>query len=108
MLVREKSPMRWPVMLFLSGATGNSIDRTFFGKVTDFVDVDFPDIIIERWPVFNLADSCVTIGIVLVLLLSIRSHRHHSPQSEPNHDRISDSPETLHDHDGSRSTAAAD
>ena len=40
-LARRHDLSRWPVMLFLAGAVGNSIDRTLFGKVTDFVDADF-------------------------------------------------------------------
>lgn len=66
---------RWPIMLFLSGAVGNSIDRTVFGEVTDFVDVDFPDFIMHRFAVFNVADSCVTIGVVLLLLFLLFDHR---------------------------------
>jgi signal peptidase II len=51
--------------LILGGALGNLIDRIRFGYVTDFFDFDFPDFIMERWPVFNIADSAVTIGVTL-------------------------------------------
>lgn len=61
------------------GALGNLTDRVLFGKVVDFVDVDFPDFLMSRWPVFNLADAAVTIGIIvliaLVLLDSSRASR---------------------------------
>jgi len=52
--------------LVLAGALGNAIDRIRFGYVIDFIDSDFPDWIIERWPIFNLADSGVTVGMVLL------------------------------------------
>lgn len=74
------------VMFLLAGATGNLIDRVFYGtfygtgdlfygKVVDFIDADIPDITfitppITRFWVFNVADSCVTIGIILLLFVS--------------------------------------
>lgn len=54
--------------LIIGGAIGNLIDRILFGYVTDFVDIDFPDIIMQRWPVFNLADSSIVIAISLLIL----------------------------------------
>ena len=74
------------IMLVFSGAVGNLIDRTFYGvmygesplfygKVVDFIQVDIPDVtwfgeIYTHWPVFNVADSCVTVGIVLMMFIS--------------------------------------
>lgn len=66
-LIHQHDALKWPVFLFLCGAVGNSIDRALLGSVTDFVDADFPDFIMTRWPVFNVADSCVTIGIAIML-----------------------------------------
>jgi signal peptidase II len=59
--------------LILGGAVGNFIDRLLWGEVRDFIDVNIPDIHIgsyhlDRWPVFNVADSGVTIGVVMLLL----------------------------------------
>jgi len=66
----------------VGGALGNLIDRLRFGSVIDFIDVDFPDIHLApgkflfwnfpgyeliRWPVFNLADSAVDVGMVLII-----------------------------------------
>jgi len=116
-LVRRGDPLRWPVSLFLAGAVGNSIDRLLFGQVTDFVDVDFPDFIMERWPIFNVADSCVTIGIALLLLMVI----FHRTKAQPTataaslefrpsvpQDVASTSPtETLPPQDSARSSASA-
>lgn len=57
--------------LILGGTLGNLIDRIFRGEVTDFIWCDFPDFIMTRWPVFNLADSSivVAIGIMIVHIL---------------------------------------
>ncbi len=60
----------WPklgVTLILSGAFGNLIDRLAFQKVTDFIEVGIPGIQ-PHWPNFNIADSCVCIGVGLILL----------------------------------------
>lgn len=48
--------------LILSGAIGNLIDRIFIGHVTDFIDLYIGRF---HWPAFNVADSCLSIGIVL-------------------------------------------
>jgi signal peptidase II len=65
--------------LVFGGAIGNIIDRIIRGKVVDFLDVDFPDISIPRlhiymtrWPTFNVADSCVLVGIIMLLIIIIR------------------------------------
>ncbi len=59
---------RISIVLIIAGALGNFCDRLRIGKVVDFIDVDFPDSLFERWPTFNLADSWVTIGIVLLFI----------------------------------------
>jgi signal peptidase II len=45
--------------LILAGALGNLIDRLFFGYVIDFLDF-------RIWPIFNIADSVITIGAILL------------------------------------------
>jgi signal peptidase II len=50
--------------LILGGAIGNLIDRIRFGEVIDFIDVYVGT---HHWPVFNLADSGITIGMVMLL-----------------------------------------
>lgn len=63
--------------LVIGGALGNLIDRALLGYVTDFVDVDFPDIIMQRWPVFNVADSSIVIAMCLLFLdLFINKNAH--------------------------------
>ncbi len=62
---KTNSVFSWaPLVLLLGGAVGNLIDRLRFGYVIDFIDFRF-------WPVFNVADSCITVGIVWLLLTSI-------------------------------------
>lgn len=50
--------------LVIGGAVGNIIDRLRFGAVADFLDIHVAG---WHWPAFNLADSCITLGIVAVL-----------------------------------------
>jgi len=79
---------RLAVTLILAGAVGNLIDRAFYGvifgdaplfygRVVDFIQVDIPDIswfgdVHTHFPVFNVADSCVTVGVILLLLTGNR------------------------------------
>ncbi|MDZ7765390.1 MAG: signal peptidase II [Melioribacteraceae bacterium] len=75
---------RLSIALILGGAVGNFIDRAFYGvfynyaplmygKVVDFFQVEFWDFTLfgktyETWPIFNIADASVTIGVVLMLI----------------------------------------
>lgn len=77
-------PIGLGTTLVLSGAFGNAIDRCFYGvfygtdplfygRVVDFILVDIPDISFgfinySHFPVFNIADSCVTIGVIILLI----------------------------------------
>ncbi len=56
------------LVLILSGAIGNNIDRILRGCVIDFVDL-------KVWPVFNIADSAISIGVAFYLLGSLLSRR---------------------------------
>jgi len=56
------------ISMIVCGALGNFIDRMRIGKVVDFIDCDFPDFIMQRWPTFNVADCFVTVGVSIVLL----------------------------------------
>jgi signal peptidase II len=67
---------RAALMLIAGGAVGNFIDRIRMGRVVDFIDCDFPDFIMERWPVFNVADSCVTVGIAILIVVTLLSKKH--------------------------------
>ncbi len=59
--------------LFIAGATGNMIDRLRFGRVVDFIDVGINKKL--TWPIFNIADSCISIGLVFLFLLLIFSKK---------------------------------
>ena len=63
--------------LVLGGAIGNLIDRVRYGAVVDFVLVRWPGgpRLLDPWPAFNLADSCITIGAVLLIWDSFRRSR---------------------------------
>jgi signal peptidase II len=61
--------------MILGGALGNLVDRIWQGYVTDFIDLDTPFRIIETFPVFNIADSALTVGVVLMLLSLILNKR---------------------------------
>jgi signal peptidase II len=54
--------------LVIGGAIGNVIDRIHLGSVTDFLDCDFPDIIMQRWPIFNLADSAIVVAMFILAI----------------------------------------
>lgn len=58
----------WALSMILGGAVGNLWDRMTTGRVIDFIDCDFPDFIMRRWPVFNIADSFITVGMVFLAL----------------------------------------
>lgn len=56
------------LMLLLGGAIGNFIDRLLLGEVVDFISVLIP-IINYNFPIFNIADAALTIGVVLVIIV---------------------------------------
>lgn len=64
-LSKKKVNSYLPLALILGGAIGNLIDRLRFGYVVDFLDF-------KVWPVFNVADSCISIGAFLLFLLIIK------------------------------------
>jgi signal peptidase II len=60
-VLRADTPHLWlPVGLLLGGALGNLADRARMGSVTDFIDP-------RLWPAFNVADSCVVCGVLILL-----------------------------------------
>jgi len=54
--------------LVAGGAAGNALDRIRFGAVADFLDFH---VLGWHWPAFNLADSAIAIGVVVLLLVSL-------------------------------------
>lgn len=55
--------------LQLGGAVGNLLDRLRQGYVTDFIHFQIPQIGFD-WPVFNIADSCIVVGVILLIAAS--------------------------------------
>lgn len=94
----QKLSLRIALAFILGGAVGNLIDRIFYGvwfdyaglfygRVVDFLDFDFFDVTIlgrsyDRWPIFNIADAAVTIG-VLILITFYKHHNKAVEESEP-------------------------
>lgn len=80
----ESLIIRFSLAMILGGAIGNLTDRVFYGvffgegplfygKVVDFLDMDFFNINvlgfhISRWPVFNVADASVSLGVLMLLV----------------------------------------
>ena len=93
--VRKKSlSLKIAIALILGGAVGNVIDRMFYGliydysplfygKVVDFFDFDFFNFSIfgrsyDRWPIFNIADAAVSIGVLILLFF----YKHHEAEDK--------------------------
>ena len=55
------------LVLILSGAVGNFLDRIIRGYVVDFIDIY---VFNYHWPAFNIADSCISIGFVILISVS--------------------------------------
>ena len=68
---------RLGVVMILGGAVGNFIDRMRLSMVVDFIDCDFPDFIMTRFPTFNVADSFVTVGVAIVILSPVILKKNH-------------------------------
>jgi signal peptidase II len=56
--------LSWALSLILGGAIGNVLDRFFYGAVVDFIDVHYET---WHWPAFNLADSAISVGAILIV-----------------------------------------
>jgi len=72
-LIARSDGVTWTTLalaLILAGASGNLIDRGLRGQVVDFVRVHYYD---WNYPIFNVADSGITIGVALIVLSSLRS-----------------------------------
>lgn len=65
------------LMLLLGGAIGNLIDRITLGYVIDFIDVHYRG---WHWPAFNVADSAIVSGVILMLIESLFPP-HRAPQA---------------------------
>lgn len=81
--------------MILAGAAGNLLDRFRQGAVVDFIDCEFPNIslapfkwglinfdgyYLERWYIFNIADSAVLIGVIMLLLITLKEESQTTPE----------------------------
>jgi len=99
--VRNKSmSLKIAIALILGGAVGNVIDRMFYGliydyaplfygKVVDFFDFDFFNFSIlgrsyDRWPIFNIADAAVSVGVLILLFF----YKHHEAEDNKSDDAM--------------------
>ena len=74
-LRRLNRSQRWlavALALILGGALGNLIDRLYLGHVIDFVDVYYGS---WHWPAFNVADSSIFVGVVMLIIDSLRGEK---------------------------------
>jgi len=65
--------------LIASGAIGNLIDRVRFGAVIDFLDFYVGS---YHWPAFNVADSCICVGVAILFVLNILEIKNEKNRSE--------------------------
>lgn len=63
-LQKQETLLALALSLVIGGAVGNLIDRLAYGYVIDFLDVYYNS---RHWPAFNIADSAITLGVVLML-----------------------------------------
>lgn len=63
LLIRPQRRLLWlPTGLFVGGAIGNLIDRVARGSVIDFIQL-------PHWPAFNIADTCITFGVIILVVV---------------------------------------
>jgi len=78
--IRDNKPRQFSLYilslgLILAGGLGNLIDRLFLGYVVDFLDF-------RIWPVFNVADSAITVGAILLGWVILRPQEHKTQNSK--------------------------
>jgi len=61
----ESKNERFLISLILGGTAGNLIDRIAYGSVVDFIEL-------PKWPVFNIADSAISIGVIFLIAVYIK------------------------------------
>ncbi len=59
---KDETKIQFAVSLLLGGTIGNLVDRLLYGHVIDFIDF-------RIWPVFNIADSAVTVSVIFLIYL---------------------------------------
>ncbi len=75
-LLRGSQHNKWlctALALVLGGAFGNVIDRIAYGYVIDFIQWYIPNSTLPPWPTFNIADSAICVGAVMMVIDSFRT-----------------------------------
>jgi len=78
LLLRARTPDRWrdlSLALLLAGILGNLTDRLLYGRVIDFLLFDLHVPYAHPWPAFNVADSCISVAVVLFIIHSFRKQK---------------------------------
>src|SRR5438045_919413 len=65
--------------LLLAGVLGNLTDRLLYGHVIDFLLFNLHIRFADPWPAFNVADSCISVAVVLFIVHSFQKQKHPSP-----------------------------
>jgi len=82
LLLRARTPDRWrdlSLALLLAGILGNLTDRLLYGHVIDFLLFDLHIPYAHPWPAFNVADSCISVAVVLFIIHSFWKQKSQSP-----------------------------
>jgi signal peptidase II len=66
----EETGLITALAFIIGGALGNLVDRVLYGEVIDFLDFYWSR---YHWPAFNLADSCITVGVLITLYYLIQA-----------------------------------
>jgi signal peptidase II len=83
LLVRPRRCDQWrdvSLALLLAGILGNLTDRLLYGHVIDFLLFNLHVRYADPWPAFNVADSCISIAVVLFIIHSFRKQEHPAEQ----------------------------
>ncbi len=78
LLVRRRRPDAWrdlSLALLLAGILGNLTDRLLYGHVIDFLLFNLHIRYADPWPAFNVADSCISVAVVLFVIHSFRKQK---------------------------------
>ncbi len=68
----HKEVPKFSLITIIAGITGNLIDRIFYGSVIDFINFKF-------WPIFNVADSLICIGVIYWIIILFRENKDVKP-----------------------------
>jgi signal peptidase II len=83
LLLRHRQPDAWrdvSLALLLAGILGNLTDRLLHGHVIDFLLFNLHVRYADPWPAFNVADSCISIAVVLFIIHSLTKKEHAAEQ----------------------------